>query len=106
MGQQQQPLSIPSNTSLDVTPITSIEVTPVSSNRTLVTVTPDKVAPQRFHPPNRIKHTVSNVTESTHSMSDDDMSIEEESSSQHEDAESDDEVVTVRKPLVSIFRKK
>merc|ERR1719162_759295 len=84
-AQQQQPLSIPSNKSLDVTPVTSIEVTPVSSNRTLVTVTPDKVAAQRFHPPNRIKHTVSNVTESTHSMSDDEMSIDE-SSSQHEDA--------------------
>ena len=104
-AQQQEPQlpALPSNKSLEVTPVNSIEVTPVSSNRTLVTVTPDKVAAQRFHPPNRIKikHTVSNVTESTHSMSDDEMSIDE-SNSQHDN----EEVVIVRKPLVSILRQK
>merc|ERR1719162_1230503 len=106
-AQQQQPLSLPSNKSLEVTPVTSIEVTPVSSNRTLVTVTPDKAkvaapAPQRFHPPNRIKHTVSNVTESTHSMSDDEMSIE---SSHEDEEEAENSKPKVRKPA-SILRKK
>merc|ERR1719162_1899954 len=106
-AQQQQPLAISSNKSLEVTPVTSIEVTPVSSNRTLVTVTPDKAkvaapAPQRFHPPNRIKHTVSNVTESTHSMSDDEMSIE---SSHDDEEEAENSKPKVRKPA-SILRKK